>query len=67
MGDARRRRAARGVTDERTSQEVDAARLEELRRIERHRTGTALVQRRRGIGIDTPFAEVRARVERGDV
>lgn len=67
MGEAKRRRDARGVKDERTTADIEAARREELRRIERHRIGTALVQRRRCIGIDTRFAEIRARVEAGDV
>lgn len=47
MGEAKRRRDARGVTDERTSTEIEAARLDELRRIERHTSGRALRDRLR--------------------
>ena len=39
MGDAKRRRDANGVTDERTAREREQALKEELWRIKRHKNG----------------------------
>ena len=67
MGEAKRRRDAAGVRDERSARDVDAAEQLEIRCIERHRNGTALVQRRRGIGIDTGMDELQRWVDGGGV
>lgn len=51
MGEAKRRRDAKGVTDERTNRDRDVALKEELWRIERQRNGYALKYRLSGSGI----------------
>jgi hypothetical protein len=63
MGEAKRRR---GAKDERTAGDKAEASRDELWRIECHRNGTALVQRRRCIGIDTSFREVERWVRHGN-
>ena len=49
MGDAKRRREALGVKDERTANDREQARKEELCRIERHQNGAALAERQYGV------------------
>lgn len=49
MGDAKRRRDAKGVTDERTTREHEQALKDELWRIRRHKNGQALEDRRYGV------------------
>jgi hypothetical protein len=51
MGEAKRRRDAIGVTDERTKSDRDDAYAMEVYRIERQRNGNALADRLLGIGI----------------
>ena len=66
MGQAKQRRDAKGTTDERTSTEIEAARMHEIRRIAWHASGQALVQRRQCIGIETSREELCGRGEVGD-
>lgn len=51
MGEAKRRRDANGVKDERTPEQIEDARQDELYRMQRHRDGTALETRLYGSGI----------------
>lgn len=51
MGEAKRRRDAAGVKDERTASDIERARQDELWRIERHKNGHALADRLYGSGI----------------
>lgn len=57
MGEAKRRRDASGVTDERTLEQIEQARKDELWRIERQRNGEALEDRLWGSGL--PFRKVK--------
>ena len=51
MGEAKRRRDAKGVTDERTEREREQALENELWRIKRHKNGQALADRLHGSGV----------------